>query len=88
LTFVTQYDVELYQRVEKFLGKQLEAFTADEAAALLLAERVTEAQRLAALQMREADARRQHGAKRPAGADGDSLMLAANPKKKEKAARQ
>ena len=68
LTLVTQYDVELYQRVERFLGKQLEAFSADEAAAVLLTERVAEAQRLAALQMREADTPRHRGggSKRPA----------------------
>jgi ATP-dependent RNA helicase DDX47/RRP3 len=71
LTLVTQYDVELYQRVEKFLGKQLEAFSADEAAAVLLTERVAEAQRLAALQMREADAVRQRGSSKRQAEGGE-----------------
>lgn len=58
LTLVTQYDVELYQRIESFIGKQLEAFPVEEATAMLLIERVGEAQRVAALQMREADSKR------------------------------
>ncbi len=57
LTLVTQYDVELYQRIEKYIGKTLDTFPADEAAILLLVERVSEAQRVAALQMREADSK-------------------------------
>ena len=57
LTLVTQYDVELYQRIESLIGKKLDAFPAEEASALLMLERVGEAQRVAALQMREADAK-------------------------------
>ena len=53
LTFVTQYDVELYQRIEHLLGTKLEAFPASEDAALLLSARVGEAARLAATEMRE-----------------------------------
>ena len=57
LTLVTQYDVELYQRIETLIGKKLDAFPAEEASALLMLERVGEAQRVAALQMREADSK-------------------------------
>ena len=57
LTLVTQYDVELYQRIESLIGKKLDAFPAEEASALLMLERVGEAQRVAALQMREADSK-------------------------------
>ena len=57
LTIVTQYDVELSQRIESLIGKKLDAFPAEEASALLMLERVGEAQRVAALQMREADAK-------------------------------
>jgi len=64
LTLVTQYDVELYQRIERLLGARLEAFPAEEAQVLLLAERTAEAQRVAALQMREADAKHGGGGKR------------------------
>lgn len=56
ITLVTQYDIELYQRIEHLLGHKLEAFPAVEEAALLLHARVQEALRLAAVEMREAAA--------------------------------
>ena len=56
ITFVTQYDIELFQRVEHMLGTKLEAMPVDEDAALALQPRVTEALRLAALELREAEA--------------------------------
>lgn len=56
VTLVTQYDIELYQRIEHLLGHKLEAFPAVEEAALLLHARVQEALRLAAVEMREAAA--------------------------------
>ena len=55
VTFVTQYDIELFQRVEHMLGTKLEAMPVDEAAALALQPRVTEALRIAALEAREAE---------------------------------
>jgi ATP-dependent RNA helicase DDX47/RRP3 len=55
ITFVTQYDIELYQRIETLLGKKLEAFPAVEEAAMLLHPRVLEASRLAALEARDAE---------------------------------
>ena len=58
VTLVTQYDVELYQKIERLIGKKLEAYPAPEEAVLLLNERVNEAQRIAANQMR---ARRTRG---------------------------
>jgi ATP-dependent RNA helicase DDX47/RRP3 len=56
ITFVTQYDIELYQRIEHLLGFKLEAFPAVEEAALLLHPRVSEALRLASIELREAAA--------------------------------
>jgi ATP-dependent RNA helicase DDX47/RRP3 len=70
LTLVTQYDVELYQRIEALIGKQLETFPADESATLLMLERVGEAQRVAALQMREADAKHGRGGHKRSRDDG------------------
>ena len=70
LTLVTQYDVELYQRIEQLLGRRLDAFPgAEEGAVLSLAERVGEAQRLAALQAREQDSK--GGRTRHGGDDDD-----------------
>ena len=47
ITFVTQYDVELYQRIEHLIGKKMPLFETHEEEVMLLNERVTEAQRFA-----------------------------------------
>jgi ATP-dependent RNA helicase DDX47/RRP3 len=54
LTLVTQYDVELVQRIEQVIGKKLELYPGcDKDDVLLLAERVAESQRFAVMQMKE-----------------------------------
>jgi len=53
VTIVTQYDVEVFQRIETLIKKKLDAFPASEADALILADRVTEAQREAAAKIRD-----------------------------------
>jgi len=58
ITMVTQYDVELYQKVERMLEQTLPAFPCEEDAALAVLERVSEAGRIASLQMRETDTRK------------------------------
>lgn len=50
---VTQYDVELYQRIEHLLGKQLPLFKAEEDEVMALQERVGEAQRTAKLELKD-----------------------------------
>jgi ATP-dependent RNA helicase DDX47/RRP3 len=55
ITMVTQYDIELYQRIENLLGTTLAEFPMDKSAALVLLERVTEANRIATLELREAE---------------------------------
>ena len=86
ITFVTQYDIELYQRIEHLLGTKLEAFPVPEEAVLMLTTRVAEALRLAAIEMREAEdggGGHHSGAKRRAaggaggGDDGDNDDTAA-----------
>lgn len=64
VTFVTQYDVEIYQRIEHMLGTKLEAFEAPQEEALLLMERVGEAQRHAAMEVRASSEKRSGGGKR------------------------
>ncbi|XP_042371376.1 probable ATP-dependent RNA helicase DDX47 [Plectropomus leopardus] len=49
ITFVTQYDVELFQRIESLIGKKLPAFPTQEEEVMMLVERVSEAQRFARL---------------------------------------
>jgi len=44
---VTQYDVELYQKIENLLGKKLPIYQIDEGDVMCLQEKVAEAQRLA-----------------------------------------
>ncbi|KAF7727151.1 ribosomal RNA processing protein [Apophysomyces ossiformis] len=53
ITFVTQYDVELIQRIEKDMERKLDAFPVDKEQVMLLQERVNDAQRIAALEMKE-----------------------------------
>ncbi|KAL0993001.1 hypothetical protein UPYG_G00102010 [Umbra pygmaea] len=53
ITFVTQYDVELFQRIETLIGKKLPAFPTSEEEVMMLVERVSEAQRFARVEMRE-----------------------------------
>jgi ATP-dependent RNA helicase DDX47/RRP3 len=65
ITFVSQYDIELYQRVEELLGKKLPAFPIQKETALQAHERVSEAQRHATIQMKEMASQ-----KRGAGAKG------------------
>merc|ERR1712168_1272164 len=53
ITFVTQYDVELYQRIEQLIDKKLHLHPMVEEEVMLLVERVTEAQRYAKMELRE-----------------------------------
>mmetsp|Transcript_9381 Transcript_9381/g.34411 ORF Transcript_9381/g.34411 Transcript_9381/m.34411 type:complete len:470 (-) Transcript_9381:107-1516(-) len=65
VTIVTQYDVEIYQKIESLLGRKLDLYKSAEEEVLLLQERVSEAQRLATMTMRESDMKRKGGKKRP-----------------------
>merc|ERR1712080_639334 len=53
ITFVTQYDVELYQRIEQLIDKKLPLHPTVEDEVMLLVERVTEAQRYAKMELRD-----------------------------------
>ncbi|KAL8813003.1 MAG: hypothetical protein Q9223_000837 [Gallowayella weberi] len=53
LSFVTQYDIEIYQRIEKALGKNLEEFPTEEEEVMVFGESVSEAQRVAILKMKK-----------------------------------
>lgn len=47
ITLVTQYDIELYQRIEQLIGKKLPLYQVEDDEVMCLQERVSEAQRLA-----------------------------------------
>jgi len=70
VTIVTQYDVEAFMKIEKSLGKKLEAAPVDAQAVELLAESVDEAARRAALAMREAESKAKGGKKKHKEASG------------------
>lgn len=53
ITMVTQYDVELIQRIEKVIGKKMELWPTDKEEVMLLKERVDEAARLAINELKE-----------------------------------
>jgi len=53
ITIVTQYDVELMQRVEAVIGKKMELWPTDEEEVTLLREQVDEASRLAANELKD-----------------------------------
>ncbi|VVC90869.1 probable ATP-dependent RNA helicase DDX47 [Leptidea sinapis] len=73
ITFVSQYDVELYQRIEQLIGKQLPLYNTEESEVMLLQERVAEAQRLTKIEMKELeDKKGVRGKKRGADSDDDT----------------
>jgi ATP-dependent RNA helicase DDX47/RRP3 len=53
ITLVTQYDVELIQRIEEVIAKKMELWPTDKDEIALLRERVNEAGRLAINEMKE-----------------------------------
>lgn len=53
ITLVTQYDVEILQRIEAHIGKKMMSFDVDKEAVAVLADSVARASREAALEMRE-----------------------------------
>eukprot|EP00850_Spirogloea_muscicola_P012792 SM000084S23128 [mRNA] locus=s84:350532:353802:+ [translate_table: standard] len=69
VSMVTQYDVELFQRIEQLIGMKMEAFAAEQEEALLMLERVSDAQRIATMTLREKEAGKR--GKRKGRDDGD-----------------
>ncbi|KAJ7497236.1 P-loop containing nucleoside triphosphate hydrolase protein [Mycena latifolia] len=61
ITLVTQYDVELVQRIEQTIGKQMELWPTDAEEIALLKERVNEAARVAAVELKEQNANSKGG---------------------------
>lgn len=68
ITFVTQYDVEMYQKIEHLIGKKLPLYETVEQEVMVLLERVAEADRLARIEQNEMDDR---SSKRKQGSDDD-----------------
>lgn len=80
IAYVTQYDVEAFQRLEALLQKKLPEYPSEEDTVLVLLERVNEAQRLAARELRELQAQdpkaNRKKKRREAEADGGVVSTA------------
>lgn len=61
ISLVTQYDVDLYQRIESVLQRRLDEYKVDKEAVMLLSERVSEAQREAVLTLKAAGEKKKSG---------------------------
>ena len=79
MAFVTQYDVELYQRLEHLLGRRLPKADVDEDRALAFLDRVTEASRTAQRQMNDDDSFKKRRKKRD---DSDDEFVDEKPRHK------
>jgi ATP-dependent RNA helicase DDX47/RRP3 len=71
ITFVTQYDVELYQRIEHLIGKQMPLYPTQEDEVMLLSERVAEAQRTARMEQKDLEEKKGGGKRKRGGGDDD-----------------
>ncbi|OSX65100.1 hypothetical protein POSPLADRAFT_1053878 [Postia placenta MAD-698-R-SB12] len=96
ITLVTQYDVELIQRIETTIGKKMELWPTDAEEIALLRERVDEAGRVAVNELKEQAGQRGHVRKRrrneEGGADNrdrdDDVVEAGMPTKKKSKGRR
>lgn len=57
-SFLTQYDIEVWQRIERALGKELDEYKIKRDEVMVFAERVAEAQRQAIMEMKTYDERK------------------------------
>ncbi|XP_044253048.1 probable ATP-dependent RNA helicase DDX47 [Tribolium madens] len=84
ITFVTQYDVELYQRIEQLIGKQLPLYKTEEDEVMVLQERVAESQRLAKMEMKDLTEKKGKRKKNDGGGDDDDTEGATGVRKRLK----
>lgn len=95
VTLVTQYDVELIQRIEAVIGKKMELWPTDAEEIALLRERVDEAGRMATNEMKDQGAGKSNRKRRRGDTGGgkddmdrdDDVVEAGMPKKKSKGRR-
>lgn len=78
ITFVTQYDVESYQKIEHLIDKKLDVYPCEESEVLVFNERVEEAARIAAQELKDLLDR-----KKKKGLDDDSDDEGDGKKKKK-----
>merc|ERR1719228_986730 len=69
ITFVSQYDVELYQRIEQLIEKKLPKYTTEESEVMAFSERVAEAQRFAKMEIKDLEEKKNYGKRRRKAGD-------------------
>ncbi|XP_067011078.1 ATP-dependent RNA helicase DDX47 [Anabrus simplex] len=85
ITFVTQYDVELFQRIEQLIGKTLPLYATEEDEVMSLQERVSEAQRVARMDLKDMEEKKHgKGKRRRDGGDDDDTEEAQGMRKRLK----
>lgn len=67
---MTQYDVELFQRIEQLIGKKLEEHPCEQSEAMQMLERVSEAQRMAINEMKTINESKRAGRERGGASRG------------------
>ncbi|KAK3690852.1 hypothetical protein RRG08_021551 [Elysia crispata] len=88
ITFVTQYEVELYKRIEELINKQLPLYATVEEEVMQLVERVSEAQRFTKLEMKDAEEKKTAARKKKRGQEDEDTEEASGVRKKFKKKRK
>ncbi|GFO00916.1 ATP-dependent rRNA helicase rrp3 [Plakobranchus ocellatus] len=88
ITFVTQYEVELYKRIEELINKQLPLYPTVEEEVMQLVERVSEAQRFTKLEMKDAEEKKMAARKKKRGLEDEDTEEASGVRKKFKKKRK
>lgn len=70
ITIVTQYDIEVFQRIEKALGKKLEEHASERQEVMVFAQTVGEAQRVAVTEMKNLNEKAKGGGGKGKGIAG------------------
>jgi len=86
---VTQYDIEFFQKIEELTGLKMEVFPTEREHVMLLLERVMEAQRFAAAQLKEQDfkqgkAKKRKGEESMASNDSEMTLMTSIKKRSGK----
>ena len=79
ISIVTQYDIEIYQRIEKALGKKLEEYATERDQVMVFAPRVADAQRVAITELK--NEQEKHG-KRKGKSSGSGIGIGSGRAKK------
>jgi len=74
VTLVTQYDVEIFQKIESLIGRKLDEFPCENKHALMLSDSVIEAMRQATIEMKDAKYLKEDEATGEGKDDGEKNM--------------